>query len=449
MAVTVASLQAVLDLNKTKFDKGIKDADRGFGGLAKSIEKTAKGVALGGLAILGAGIAGLTVGLKKSVDLAREQNRVERQLNAVLQSTGFAAGLTAQQLTTMASGLQKVTNFGDEAIIGAENLLLTFTNIGQDAFPRALESILDVSVAMGQDLKSSTIQIGKALNNPIEGLAALRRVGIQFTEQQEEQIKAMVEAGDVAGAQGIILDELGRQFGGSAKAAVEPTTQLKNLLGDLGETVGNVVIPALDDLAEKITPLVEGIITKVQEVGPTFADMFKALTEGDGPRALHDFQMGLLQLGFSPDQVEKLSEAGTRISEAFGTLEESGQRIANLFGGGEGGLNFVLEQFVVLIEDIADLSEDIATIGEAFQQGGFFAGLGAIGQTQFEFAPGDIGIGDNFQVGASSQFGQGGPITTQNTTVEIPISIGDRSFGQIIAEIIGGQVSSVQRTGGF
>ena len=47
--------------------------------------------------------------------------------------------------------------------------------------------------------------VGKALNDPLKGLTALSRIGVQFTAQQQEQIKAMVEVGDVAGAQKIIL----------------------------------------------------------------------------------------------------------------------------------------------------------------------------------------------------------------------------------------------------
>jgi phage-related minor tail protein len=68
-------------------------------------------------------------------------------------------------------------------------------------------AVADLSAAMGQDFKASSIQLGKALNDPIKGLSALRRVGIQFTEQQEKQIEKMVESGDVMGSQKQILKE--------------------------------------------------------------------------------------------------------------------------------------------------------------------------------------------------------------------------------------------------
>ena len=103
-----------------------------------------------------------------STKLAKVQIAAEEQLATVLESTGHAAGLSAEQLKNLASEMQNLTNYGDESVIAAENLLLTFTQIGQDVFPRALKSILDVSTAMKQDLKSSTVQIGKALTIPLK-----------------------------------------------------------------------------------------------------------------------------------------------------------------------------------------------------------------------------------------------------------------------------------------
>ena len=45
----------------------------------------------------------------------------------------------------------------------------------------------------------SAIQVGKALNDPIKGVTALHRVGVQFTERRRDQIEALVESGDIAG----------------------------------------------------------------------------------------------------------------------------------------------------------------------------------------------------------------------------------------------------------
>jgi len=100
----------------------------------------------------------------------------------------------------MADSLQRVTTFDDEAITGAQSLLLTFTKIGRDVFPEATRTVLDMSQALGQDLKSSSIQLGKALNDPITGITSLTRVGVTFTAEQKKLIESLVKTGQVAEA---------------------------------------------------------------------------------------------------------------------------------------------------------------------------------------------------------------------------------------------------------
>ena len=69
------------------------------------------------------------------------------------------------------------------------------------------KAVLNFSVALGTDAESAAIQMGKALNDPILGISALGRAGVQFTESQKEMIATLVESGDVVGAQSIILAE--------------------------------------------------------------------------------------------------------------------------------------------------------------------------------------------------------------------------------------------------
>ena len=213
-----------------------------------------------GVGIAAVAVAGLIKVGKELVNIYSVQEQAEARLEATIKSTGKAANLTADQLTDMATGLQGVTKFGDEAIIGAEALLLTFKNIGEDTFPRALESILDVSEAMGTGLKESSIQVGKALNDPVQGITALTRVGITFTQSQKDLIKALVETGDKAGAQVIILEELESQFGGVARAAADTATgsftQLNNVTGDLKESYGALIAEGMEPFNRALTVMI-------------------------------------------------------------------------------------------------------------------------------------------------------------------------------------------------
>ena len=257
-----------------------------------------KGLLLGQL--IGSAIGGAVDILtgKKFVEATAEQEKVLAQLQARLASTGHAAGLSAEELTKLASELQRTTTYGDEAIISAEALLLSFTRIGRDIFPDATRAVLDMATAMDQDLRSTVIQVGKALNDPIKGIDALRRVGVSFTELQKETIKNLVETGRAADAQRLILKELQAEFGGSAVAARDTLggalQGLKNAFGDLFEVENaGVLKQALEDLTSALqsdafsgfaqrvrTSIVEALATAITYVR-RFASALEALYNFD------------------------------------------------------------------------------------------------------------------------------------------------------------------------
>lgn len=193
--------------------------------------------------------------LKSTTEAAREENKANAQTAAVLKSTGDASKTTAAQIGDLSMAIAEKTGIDHAAVQSGENLLLTFVGIrneagkGNDIFNQATQSITDMSVALGQDMKSSAIQLGKALNDPIKGVTALARVGVQFTAQQKDQIKTLVESGKTLEAQKLILAEIKKEFGGSAEAVATPMARLKETLHSLKEQVGNVLVPVIDKFA--------------------------------------------------------------------------------------------------------------------------------------------------------------------------------------------------------
>lgn len=237
-----------------------------------------------GLALAGTGAA-ITGAMGLAVKAAADSENATAQLNAVLKSTKGIAGVTADEVLNLSSALQKLSPFEDEAITGAQSMLLTFTKIGKEIFPDATQTVLDMSTALGQDLKSSSIQLGKALNDPINGVNALRRVGVAFTDEQQDLIKRLVESGKTLEAQKLILAELSTEFSGSAKAQAETfggqITVLKNQVGDLMEVIGNALIPALKIIASAIKPAVEAI-AKFAEENPKLFNTIVLVVAGLG-----------------------------------------------------------------------------------------------------------------------------------------------------------------------
>ena len=248
--------KVLIPIKTTGAEKSKKQI-KGVGGSLTSLAKKA-GIAAG--AYLAA--RGLVNAVGASVTAFAEQETAEKKLETVLKSTGHAAGMTAEQLKLMAKSLSEQTKFSDQAIIGAESLMLTFTQIGSDVMPAAMETMLNMSEAMGTNLKEQTIQLGKALNDPIKGVSALADVGVSLSEVQKQQVKDFMAVNDIAGAQKVILDELEVEFGGMAKAAGQTfagsLAQMNNAITDAGEALGSTLAPALQKGADFVKKLANG-----------------------------------------------------------------------------------------------------------------------------------------------------------------------------------------------
>ena len=212
-----------------------------------------------GLAIA-AGIAVLT---KKIVANTAKQEQAIAQLTAGFKSMGGVVGHTVDSMIKKAGELQNVSLFGDEQIIEAQSQLVTFGKITGDVFDRALMSAMDLSTRLGKDLKSSVLQLGKALNDPILGLSALTESGVSFDESQKEIIKTLVKSGRAVEAQKLMLTELEREFKGSAAAARDTfggaITGLSNAFGDLleGGAGGKGGVNETKDAIEELTSMLQ------------------------------------------------------------------------------------------------------------------------------------------------------------------------------------------------
>ena len=210
-------------------------------------------------AALGLGVA-VAVIAAASVNAAADAQLISSQTASVLASTRGAAGMTQKAVEDLATSLSLVTPFEDDLIQKTENMILTFTNISKEIFPQVTETALNMARALGGEPVQQSIALGKALNDPIQGMTALRRVGVSFTEDQVKVVKALQESGDIMGAQKIILKELAVEFGGSARAAGQTFTgQLaiaQNALGNVAEAIGGPLIGALADLLRSVTPTI-------------------------------------------------------------------------------------------------------------------------------------------------------------------------------------------------
>lgn len=229
MAVGPAVLKIDIVTDASKATAGLDKIGDAAGKNAGGVDKASSAVKnLGKAAAVAAGAAavgGLVAIFKTGVDEQKDFLAGQAQLANGIKTTGNAAGVTVDGLEDLASSIQNYSGQTDDSIVASENLLLTFTNLkngvgeGNDIFDQATKMTADMAAKMGGDASKYAVQLGKALNDPVKGITALTRVGVTFTQQQKDQIKALQESGDTAGAQKIILAELQKEFGGAAQAA--------------------------------------------------------------------------------------------------------------------------------------------------------------------------------------------------------------------------------------
>lgn len=239
--------------------KARDEAKRKIAGIAAvtdTLSTSLRRAALAGLAFF-SGRALLRQG-QEITNIMVQEEAAAKKLEQALIATGGAAGFSAEQLQQYADDLQDVTTFGDDAIVTAESILATFKQIKGDVFKETLLRSLDIATALGRtkDLTAQIIQLGKAVNDPVKGMAALNEVGIQFNETQAKQIKKYVAANDVLSAQRVILKELETQFAGQAFAAARGSgaiEQMKNEIVELKKEIGEELLPVIIESAKGIT----------------------------------------------------------------------------------------------------------------------------------------------------------------------------------------------------
>jgi hypothetical protein len=323
------------------------------------------GSAVKGVGAIGAAaFAGLSIALKSSLDSFLEAEEASAKLSAVLRATGNAAGFTKQQLDAQASSFEAITKFSDDAITSMQAVLSTFSEVRGDQFVAAQKAAMDLSTVLGTDLQSAAIMVGKALTDPEQGLTALSRAGIQFSDAQKETIKTMLEANNVLGAQSLILDQINGKVGGASVEAANTLggaiAQLTNMWDNMKESIGEAVGPALQEIIALIKDLVPAIgagLTGALKGGiEAFMEMTHWVIELFG--GLEEFKKTFAGVATFVGNITKV------IQSAFLTMVSGVlQAVDTLAGGVVRGLGAVLEQ-VGKVEAALGMKERAGGIGK-------------------------------------------------------------------------------------
>ena len=160
----------------------------------------------------------------------------DREADTALLTQGLqklgGTSVDIEKLQKQADKFGDTTLFNQEDFIAGAGLLTSFTTVAIDDYQRVINVASDLAQTNKGAVKDSLLQVAKALNAPSQNLSALSRSGIQFTEQQKEQIKTLEKSGKLLEAQELILSELERQYGGNAKAAATGFAGAVDTLGE-------------------------------------------------------------------------------------------------------------------------------------------------------------------------------------------------------------------------
>ena len=369
------------------FDKALGKSMRKMRTFGKNTKQLGKNMTMG----LTAPIAALGFTAVKAFD---QQAKAIAQVEAGLKSTGASVGFTSKQLQKMASDLQSKTLFGDEEILkDATAQLLTFTNITGDQFAKSQEAALNLATRLDGDLKSASIMLGKALNDPVANLSAMSRAGIQFSADQKEVIKALAESGDMAQAQSIILEELEKQYGGSAEAAAKAGTgglkQLANAFGDLQEEFGKVIMdfmpPVIDGLKkmlaafQNLSPQAKRFLVIGSGIAAALGPLLVIL-----PSLIQGFMMLLSPIGLIVGAIvalgiaivtfaDEIAGPLTKVINFFITLFNESSLVRGIIGAIKGTVLTVFDFFAFAVNNVIESFKDLGAIIKAVFTGDFAA----------------------------------------------------------------------------
>ena len=271
MAANIATIRVELIANAQKFKSSLEGAktklktvDKSalkttgrMKGMSKAFQNTAGSIAAvqgplgpvaGRLSAIGAiigrvsplmlvgtaAVVGLGLAFTKLIKNTTQTQTQLLKLEAILKATGNAAGLNLAEVENLSREIGVATLASTAKVRDAAGIMLTFKSITGETFKDALRLAQDLAEVGFGDLKMGATQLGKALEDPIVGLGALRRVGVSFTDAQKEMIKVLTMTGRKAEAQRIILDALDQQVGG---AGVKAAKGLSGAIDSLGENL--------------------------------------------------------------------------------------------------------------------------------------------------------------------------------------------------------------------
>ena len=316
--------------------KSNADASMGFKGLKTSMTEIAATYYL-----IQQAVALVQQGMAKLEDAYTMELEAETKLQQVIRTTGYAVGVSADEVSRLADNWEYLSGIDADLVRSAGAVASTFTKLSTEVFPDTIEQALNMSTMFGGDLQQSMIQLGTALNDPIQGIGRLRRIGISFTQAQKDQIKTLMDANDILGAQTVILDELEREIGGVTEAMGKTAIGTINMYGlaweQLYASMGEGLVNNKAKIVSGLTPIIRQL-AEIKELQNDITEfrLFEGLTdEGQKAYALENLSI---------NEIEALLTGVNELGDGINNITEKSVKLSAVLGG----INPVLSALVAV-----------------------------------------------------------------------------------------------------
>lgn len=209
------------------------------------------------------GVAGFYAG-GKLIEMANKQSEAENKLAEIYKSRMGVGKKAVQSTLELASAEQKAGVVGDEVQLSAAQQLATYAKY-PETVNTMLPAVNDLLVqqkgmnATQEDAAGLANLFGKAMMGQT---GALKRAGISFTDAQEEVLKYGTEEEKAAMIAEVVNQNVGDMNEAFAQTDAGKIQQAKNALGDMGEEIGAVLLPAVADL---VSWLQDNLLPKLQQ----------------------------------------------------------------------------------------------------------------------------------------------------------------------------------------
>jgi len=268
-----------------KAAKDLKGVDAAIANIGTTARRGI-GTAIGNIAKLGlvAG-AGLGAAVKSGIDDLAALENATTSVDGAIRQMGQTGQITAGQVAGWANDIEADIGaaFDDKDITSATATLIRFGSVTPKNLRKAMTVMTDLAAKTG-DVDSAATLLAKALADPEKAAGKLARTGIVLTKVQQDNIKALVKAGETEKAQAVLLDIITTKTKGAAEATQGPYKRALSVLADVSEDAKKALaegfLPVLERVAGFLSKKLADpkVIEDIRGLGRGLADAFsKAL----------------------------------------------------------------------------------------------------------------------------------------------------------------------------